>query len=314
MVSGRGDIGFEGGKTLFVHGALAAGLLAALTLAQTPAAAYAAETPAGATIANTAHVSYRDGTATVSSASNPVTTSVAELIDFSVRYLRVVRLSARSEALAFRLANLGNSRRAFALSVEGAAASRCKIYLDPTGRETFEPANVTLYDPARPPELDPGASIQVWTVCEGDGSAVGQVDLKAWPVSKPGDGQAAWARQTSVASGEVSQPSAVAASLAKSQSVTDRKGRARAVAGSTITYTLAASIQGRGVAQAVTVSDPIPAGATYVAGSLRLDGQALTDQSGDDAGELAGGAVSVRLGDVVAPAQRVVTFQVVINP
>lgn len=307
MIFGRGDIGFGGAKARLVHGVLAAGMLAA-------SSALAAETPVGTTIANTAHVSYRDGAALVSAASNPVTTSVAELIDFSVRHLRVVRLSARTEALAFRLVNLGNSRRAFALSVEGAAAAGCRIYLDPTGREAFDLANVTPYDPARPPELDPGASIQVWAVCDSDTSVVGAVSLKAWPVPRSGDEGAAWVRQTSVASGETSQPSAVAASLAKSQSVADRKGRSRAVAGAVITYALTASIQGRGVAEAAVVSDPVPAGTTYVAGSLRLDGQVLTDQAGDDAGELAGGVVTVRLGDVAAPAQRVVTFQVAINP
>lgn len=312
MVRGRGDDRFGGAKARLVHAVAAAGLLL-------PAApSLAAGAPAGATIVNTAYVSHREAGETVVAASNAIATTVAEMVDFSVTFLRAQRLTARTEALAFRLLNLGNSRRAFVLSlasVAGFDASSCKVYLDPTGREDFVLANVALYDPARPPELDPGAAMQVWTVCDSDASVVGQVSLEAWPTTRSSDTGAGvvWVRRTARALGEVATPSTVFASLNKSQVVLDRKGGTRALPGSTITYTLDADIQGSGVARGAMVTDPIPAGSTYVAGSLQLDGQALSDLADADAGELAGGQITVRLGDVVAPAKRTVTFKVVIN-
>ena len=106
----------------------------------------------------------------------------------------------------------------------------------------------------------------------------------------------------------------LSAELVKSQSVVDRMGRPRAIKGATVTYTLAARLEGWGVARDLTIGDPIPAGSTYVPGSLRLDGAALTDDADGDVGQASADGILVRLGDVPAPALRTVTFQVLINP
>ncbi|MEU8060611.1 DUF11 domain-containing protein [Microbispora bryophytorum] len=73
--------------------------------------------------------------------------------------------------------------------------------------------------------------------------------------------------------------------------------------GAEITYRLTAVNKGGDVAQNVRLTDKVPAGTTYVPGSLRVVGGpgsgALTDQAGDDQAEFdaATGAISFRLGD-----------------
>lgn len=119
--------------------------------------------------------------------------------------------------------------------------------------------------------------------------------------------------------GGTSQPATfhvgkVSAQLIKTQSVVDPTGGARAIPGSVVTYSLEARF-GSGVALSqAMVSDPIPAGATYVAGSLTLDGAPLSDAADSDAGRFAGAGIEVGLGDIAAPTVRTVTFKVRINP
>ena len=49
-------------------------------------------------------------------------------------------------------------------------------------------------------------------------------------------------------------------------------------------------------AESVVLTDPIPVGTTYVAGSLQIDAANRTDVAGDDAGEVVGRNVTARLG------------------
>lgn len=104
------------------------------------------------------------------------------------------------------------------------------------------------------------------------------------------------------------------AQLIKTQTVSDAAGGARAMPGAIVTYSLEARFgAGAAVRQAV-VSDAIPAGSAYVAGSLTLDGSSLSDAADGDAGGFADGAIQVGLGDIAVPTVRTVTFKVRINP
>ncbi len=72
--------------------------------------------------------------------------------------------------------------------------------------------------------------------------------------------------------------------------------RATANLGDTLTYTVAIQNTGQDGAAGTTFTDPIPAGAAFVPGSIRVNGAAVSDASGDDLGEFAGGQVVARLG------------------
>lgn len=104
------------------------------------------------------------------------------------------------------------------------------------------------------------------------------------------------------------------AQLIKTQSVLDPAGGARAVPGAIVTYSLEARFGAGEAIHQVRITDAIPAGSTYVPGSLALDGAGLSDAVDDDAGRFSGAGIEVGLGDVSAPSRRVITFKVRINP
>jgi len=102
-------------------------------------------------------------------------------------------------------------------------------------------------------------------------------------------------------------------SFVKSASVADVFGGTTKVPGSTITYTLTATVTGSGNLANLRVADPIPAGTSYKSGSIALDGAALTDVADADAGAFTGSGIAVGLGTVAAGATRTITFQVKID-
>ena len=82
--------------------------------------------------------------------------------------------------------------------------------------------------------------------------------------------------------------------------------RATGTLGDVLTYTITFQGFGSGTATSVVVTDPLPAGATYVAGSITLDGTPLTDASSFDP---ASRRVRVTLPDVTASSSGVITFR-----
>ncbi|ANY73424.1 hypothetical protein BBD41_12975 [Paenibacillus ihbetae] len=64
----------------------------------------------------------------------------------------------------------------------------------------------------------------------------------------------------------------------------------------------------------LTISDEIPAGLEYVAGTLKVDDALVTDDQDGDAGHFANGKVFAKFGDVTDTKPRKVTFQVKVLP
>ena len=89
--------------------------------------------------------------------------------------------------------------------------------------------------------------------------------------------------------------------IEQAKTVVDANG-GELVPGDTLVYTIKGRNAGLDGATGFTLGDPIPAGTTYVPGSLQVvDGAGApagpqTDAPGDDLGEIAGGALAVRLG------------------
>ncbi|MEO9492583.1 MAG: hypothetical protein ABJG26_13270, partial [Marinomonas sp.] len=101
--------------------------------------------------------------------------------------------------------------------------------------------------------------------------------------------------------------------LVKSADVVDPFGGTSAVPGSVVTFTLTANVTGSGSVADLVIDDAIPADTSYVPGTLTLDGGALTDASGDDAGEASATDISVDLGTVAGGTSHAVTFDVTID-
>ncbi|QGG57868.1 DUF11 domain-containing protein [Paenibacillus sp. B01] len=168
----------------------------------------------------------------------------------------------------------------------------------PTGT-AFVAGSVTVGGAARPTAV-PGAGIAVGTIAPGASVAVAfQAAAQSVPAGGSLSNQAAASYSSGTASGQalsnlvatpVYQP---VVSLAKSASA------AAVVVGDTVTYTMTAANSGN-IAAAVTITDPIPAGSTFVPGSVTIGGvpaPAANPASGINAGTIASGG------------SRAVTFQ-----
>jgi len=80
--------------------------------------------------------------------------------------------------------------------------------------------------------------------------------------------------------------------------------------GDTLEYTISSrNTISDGVVTNFTISDSLPDGLEYVAGSLKVDGTAVTDAQDNDAGDVTDGKVTGRLGDVTDTNAHTVTFQ-----
>jgi uncharacterized repeat protein (TIGR01451 family) len=102
--------------------------------------------------------------------------------------------------------------------------------------------------------------------------------------------------------------------LVKSVVLRDPFGGSSAVPGSVATFTIAAQVAGNGSIANLVISDAIPAGTTYVAGTLKLDTAALSDAADSDGGTASDAAgITVTLGNVPAGTNHAISFDVTID-
>ena len=73
------------------------------------------------------------------------------------------------------------------------------------------------------------------------------------------------------------------------------------------------AVAGSGSVSGLAITDNIPADTSYVPGSIRLGGTALSDAADADAGDYNGTRINVALGSVAGGQTRTVTFQTLID-
>jgi uncharacterized repeat protein (TIGR01451 family) len=95
--------------------------------------------------------------------------------------------------------------------------------------------------------------------------------------------------------------------------VRDPQGGTRVVTGSVLTYRIVVTVTGTGVADVLSVSDPLPPALSYLPGSLTVDGAARTDAADGDGAAAAANTVTADFGALAAPAQRVIEFKATVN-
>lgn len=317
----------------------AACLVQATCLSVSPA--YSRGTPAGATIANTGQLTWIEGTSSHSVYSNSATFEVDERIDLAVVWLDAgsvpVAPGDTARVLSFRVVNAGNAPEAFRLAAAGNLAGDqwhptvTGLALDSNGDGAYEPGVDQPYRPGmNDPELDADAGMTVFVLTDiptgvADGST-GFASLRATAVTGSGAPGTVFAGRgeagTDAVIGATTATAAVQGSLiaslavpqlTKSQAILDPSGGTAAVPGAVITYTLGASYDGAVPTSDGIIEDPVPAGTTYVEGSLTLNGSALTDLADGDAGEANSTKIRVAIGGLTSAARAVVTFQVRVN-
>ena len=295
------------------------------------AQAHAAATPAGTIISNIADIGFRmDGT-TRALRSNKVDIVVGEIIKYSVTPVPACGTGVASdgkEAIGFRITNLGNGVEEFvpgSVRVTGGGTFvPTAIVEDTNGNGCYDPGIDQIIPPggATPP-LAPGQSTIIFVIGTG-GNGTGRIVIRVSPrtggggtttttsIPGGGDGGGDAVIPPSDTDGDGSAPtplsSPLVATLVKTQSIPGAAQR-----GAVITYKLEGNFAGTGVATEAAIADSIPAGTTYVPGSLALDGQKISDAADGDAGQFDGAGVRIKLGNVVAPAVHTVSFQVEIN-
>ena len=319
---------------LAAFGAVSAGMLASPALA--------AGTPAGTNITNVATATYELPNGDEASIdSNVVTLKVDELLDVSVAWGDPADVATSAglagQLLKFSITNGGNGAESFTLATVANGGgddfdpSVTGIVLDSNGNGAYDAGVDTVYaSGSNDPQLDPDQSITVFVLstipaAAGDGHR-GRVDLTA--VAKTGSGAPgtsfaglgqgggnAVVGATGADSEDDGYYRVAKASVAfvKSATVADVFGGTAALPGATITYSLAATVSGSGSLANLRVADAVPAGTTYQAGSLTLEGGPLTDAADADAGSFTGTGINVALGTVAAGATKTITFQVKID-
>lgn len=291
-----------------------------------------AETPAGTVVTNVARLSVTmpDGAHDIS--SNPVALTIAERLDATLTRSGAgqgpVAIVEGGAVVPFVLANTGNGQEAFVLigSPTDATVTIRTMAIDVDGDGRFDPARDEVIADGRSPVLAPGAMLSLLVVIDAATTPVTATSFSlvasaatgsgapGTVYASRGDGGSDAVTGATGGSARIDVPigaATTAPTLVKSQVVRAPDGSASAVFGAIVTYTLEARFPG--LARDARIADPIPAGTAYVAGTLTLDGTALSDATDTDEGDADTGGIAVRLGDIAAPAVRTVTFQVKIQ-
>lgn len=300
---------------------------------------WAIGTSAGTDITNTATATYNVGTATgLTENSNPVTTTVNELLDVSVVWQDtsnvVVSPGATNQVLTFLVTNTGNGSDEYSLAGLSTLTgdqfdpTLVDLFLDTNGNGVYDSGTDAQYIPGtNDPVLDANDplndDIVVFVVnnipgglADGD---LGDSQLTATSTLASGSdapgtvlGTGAGDGGTEAVVGDSNATFAdigtyvvsnVVVSLVKSASVVDQFGGTEPVPGAVITYSIVVTVSGTGTAASLVVTDAVPADTTYNTGTLTLNsGAPFTEVADTDAGEVTGApgaeTVSVTLGDL----------------
>jgi uncharacterized repeat protein (TIGR01451 family) len=278
-----------------------------------PLASHAAGTPAGTNIQSTAQVSYTVGGSAVNTSSNTASVRVAEILDAVLTLAAptaTVSPGATAEELVYTLTNTGNGSETFNLTALSAGVTgddfdptlaTPAIYFDTDNSGDFSGGDVAFSPGVNNPVLAADASVRLIvvnnipsTVVNGNRGRSQLTAAAATGTGAPGtafvgagdggvDAVAGTTGGDALLFGEYLVAD-VQLTAVKSQTIVDQFGGARALPGARINYQVVVSASGAGNANAAVFSDLVPANTSFVAGSLRLNGAALSDGADADAG------------------------------
>lgn len=312
--------------------------LIAVGAALAPGTAQATGVTAGTLIQNTASATYTSGSASGTVSSNTVSIKVDELLNVAVAGLTTTPATAGAGnvVLEYSITNTGNGPEAFNVTVNpvvagnGFDATVQSVVVD-NGNGIYEPGVDQVLAPGAPtPLIAADGSLKVFVIVSLPAGATdgqtSQVRLTADAATGTGTAGTVFAGQgdgggdavvgASTASSNANDTlvaSLATVALAKSAVIADPFGGSQPVPGAVVTYTLTAAISGTGQASAVHITDIIPTGTTYQAGTLTLDAAPLTDATDIDAGQASASGVDVNLGTVAGGTSKTVKFNVKIN-
>lgn len=294
---------------------------------------------AGTLITSTASASYTSGTTAGTVSSNTVNVRVDELIDVTVSALNNTPASAGELAvMSWSITNSGNGTESYTIDVAPTTGDFVPtiqtIAIDTNNNGIYDPGiDQVIQNGGTTPVVAADTSLRILVIAsvpagtaEGLSASVGLTATASTGSGTPGtvipgagDGGtnavvgSNTAERTSEGTLTVSSSTNSAdVSLLKAAVVKNKFNKADPIPGATISYKIDAVVS-KGTAENVLLSDAIPANTTYIPGTLKLDGTALSDAAGDDAGEASSAGVRVNLGNVTVGTTKSVTFDVMIN-
>lgn len=306
---------------------------------------HAAGALAGVDIQNTAQVNYTVGTTPATATSNTVSLRVAEILDVVVTLqsgVVTVSPAAANQVLVFRVTNTGNGSEGFLLALNSVLGgddfdpvpAAPAVYFDTDGNGVLSAADTPYVAGSNDPVLAPDGFVTMLVVNNIPGGlangARGLSRLGAQSRTGSGAPGTSFAGQGTGGTDAVVGTTGAAATrngeylvadvaiaAVKSATVLDQFGGARPIPGARITYQVVVTATGSGTANGAVFADLIPANTQYVAGSLKLNGNALSDAADADSGNfIASPAAQVRvaLGNLTqANGPQTVVFAVTIN-
>ncbi len=308
------------GRRILVGAGVFASALAAMVLLSVAAVA---APPAGTPIGNTATATYLDAAAqTHTVTSNPVTTIVQQVASFTLT-ANGSRTAVPGGSVVFPhvLTNTGNGTDAFPLTIANLGGDD----FDLTGLAMYADADANgvadNFTPlATTGPLAPGAQFHFVVMGSVPGTQVaGDVsNVRVSAASTFDPAQTAFNDDQTTVTGN--------AVLAVTKAINQNNG---ASPSGPYTYTLSYTNSGNATATGLRLTDVIPAGMTYVAGSARWSvtgATPLTDADSTDAQGVAlntvrfdfnvatGGAVTAQIAQVTPGQSGSVTFDVTVNP
>jgi len=245
-----------------------------------------------------------------------------------------IALDAETRPIAFALTNAGNASGMFRVVVlpgardDGFAPMIDGLVADANGNGTYEVGEDRPLDAGGLTEVLPaGGNLTVFALAhappEAETDAPGRLLLSA-TLAKEGsapsiagsrnDLDGLLGRGSEHATAFIALRSAMpGVNLEKSGAMADGVDFALPVSGATIDFSITARVTGSGSIKALLVSDEVPGGTAFVPGSLRLDGQALTDAEDEDAGRADGREIHVAIASAAAGTARQIMYSVRIN-
>jgi uncharacterized repeat protein (TIGR01451 family) len=317
-------------------------MTAALLTAAISAPAMAAGTIAGTDIENIASATYDSAGGPVTIQSNTVVIKVDELLDVTVLSTApgdvITSPGAAANVQPFQITNNGNGGEEFTLTANVANGgddfdpTLVEIVIDTNDNGVYDPGIDDIYvsgssNPALILAPDQQQVVFVITstpagVSDTNRASVGLTAAALTGTGAPGTsfagaGQGGGNAVVGTTGADSTDNGflavqAASVSLLKSATIVDPFNGNRPVPGAVVTYSIVATVSGSGALNKLVITDPIPVGTQYQAGSITLEAVALTDATDADAANYDGTRISVAAGNVPAGQTRTVTFKVLI--
>ena len=261
-----------------------------------------AQTPAGTRIVARTMLSYEAENGSTYTFTDSTWVVVGQVAGAGITPPRAVTGDAgATSVIGHTITNMGNGADSLAVTASSRRGWPTRIYRDANGNGALDPGDNPLSTP-------------VSLAMQASGEILVAVDVPATPAGRG----AVDTVDVSVASRYDPSFSAslfnvlTVRSAAISITLDKSADRPSAAVGDLVTYSITYTASGNGTATEFEITDLIPVGASYVPGTMRLNGNALTDPDGDDSGffDVPRNRVIFRVGNVAGGQTGTASFQV----